>query len=153
MIGWDAPERTRQSWEIFTQYSGSTSKLDIESKRSPTDWSIQVIKKIISSSLNKRASKTSGNHDALCSGWWLEVGTASPPCIDFYGPFEDKAKAETAKQEFFRKPKKASPIIFSYSKFCQPRQRTLTEKDFTIQDLEDCPPTFFEALLIGPRIY
>ncbi len=112
-----------------------------------------MILKSISSSSNTKDSKASDKIDDLCSGWWLEVGTANPPCIDFYGPFEDKAEAEAAKLEYVRKSKKASQIIFSHSKFCQPRQRTLTENDFTIQDLEACPPTFFEALLGGHRIY
>lgn len=112
-----------------------------------------MIKKIIPSKLNTNALNTSDKSDTLCSGWWLEVGTANPPCLDFYGPFDNKAKAETAKLELAKTSKRASPIIFSHSKFCQPRQRTLTEKDFTIQDLEDCPPTFFETLLSGPRIY
>ena len=112
-----------------------------------------MIKKIIPSSFNTKASKASDKNDDLCSGWWLEVGTANPPCLEFYGPFEDKAKAETAQLDFARKAGKTAPIIFSHSKFCQPRQRTLTAKDFTIQDLEDCPPTFFETLLDGPRVY
>lgn len=89
----------------------------------------------------------------LCSGWWLEVGAANPPCIQFYGPFESKAEAEAAKPEYDRLSEQPATIIYSVSKFCQPRQRVIQEKELTIQDLQSCPPTFFEAMLDGPRIY
>ncbi|ABW31746.1 DUF1816 domain-containing protein [Acaryochloris marina] len=112
-----------------------------------------MIKKMSPNNFNTRASKTSDKNDNLCSGWWLEVGTANPPCIDFYGPFEGKAEAEVAKLEYVQKSTKTSQIVFSHSKFCQPRQRTLTQNDFTIQDLKDCPPTFFKVVLGGHRIY
>lgn len=85
----------------------------------------------------------------LCSGWWLEVGAANPLCINFYGPFESKAEADNAR----RKSDEESTNIYSCSRLCQPRKRTIKKKELTIQDLQGCPPSFFEALLDGPRIY
>lgn len=108
-----------------------------------------MIKKIILSSFNTRASKDSDKNDDLCSGWWLEVGTANPPCINYYGPYNNQVEADAAKQD----SEQESKNIYSYSRSCQPRQRTIKEQELTIQDLEGCPPTFFEALLTGPRIY
>lgn len=97
--------------------------------------------------------KFTDNVDTLCSGWWLEVGTANPPCINFYGPFGSKAEAEAAGLEYSRDSEHTAPIVYSLSKFCQPRQRRIKEKELTIQDLKGCPPTFFETLLMGPRVY
>lgn len=105
--------------------------------------------KTIPTPSNTRRSKTSDKGDNLGLSWWLEVGTANPPCINYYGPFDSQGEAEVAKDTSQQEPQ----IIFSHSKFCQPRQRTLTENDFTIQDLEACPPTFFEVLLGDHRIY
>lgn len=81
--------------------------------------------------------------------WWLEVGTANPPCIHYYGPFDNKFQAEAAQ----RTSQEASQVIYAHCKLCQPRQRTISEKELTIQDLKACPPTFFEALLGQHRIY
>lgn len=108
---------------------------------------------IIPRTSNTRESKFTYNVDDLCLGWWLEVGAADPPCINFYGPFESKAEAEAAKLEYSGEAEQTAPIIYSLSKFCQPRQRIIKEQELTIQDLEGCSPTFFETLLTGPRIY
>lgn len=108
-----------------------------------------MISKTIPSTSNTRVSKTFDEVDELRSGWWLEVGTANPPCINYYGPFDSQVEADAAKQ----KSKKEPQPIYSYSRLCQPRQRTIKEQELTIQDLEACPPTFFEALLHGSRIY
>ena len=115
----------------------------------PTDWSIQVILRTNPSRSNTRETKDFNQVDNLCLGWWLEVGTTNPPCINYYGPFESRDKAEAAQ----RKSAKESQNIYSFSRLCQPRQRTIKEKELTIQDLEACPPTFFEALLGHYRIY
>lgn len=101
------------------------------------------------SPIKTRQFNTFDESDDLCLSWWLEVGTANPPCIHYYGPFDSQVEAEatklTSNQEF--------QAIYSHSRFCQPRQRTIEQKELTIQDMEACPPTFFEALLDGPRIY
>lgn len=80
----------------------------------------------------------------LCLSWWLEVGPVNPPYINYYRPFENQDQAEAAKQEYGEKSKKFPQIIYSYSKLCHPRQRTIKEKELTIQDLEACPPKFLK---------
>ncbi|MGR3279733.1 DUF1816 domain-containing protein [Acaryochloris marina NIES-2412] len=108
-----------------------------------------MISQKIPSTSNTRESKAFNKVDDLCLSWWLEVGTTNPPCINYYGPYVSQVKGEAAKQE----SEKKSQNIYSHSRLCQPRQRTIKEKEMTIQDLEACPPTFFEVLLGNHRVY
>lgn len=101
------------------------------------------------STSNTRELSLTDKDGDLCSGWWLEIGATNPLCINFYGPFESQAEAEVAR----RKSDEGSKNIYSCSRLCQPRKRTIKENELTMQDLQGCPPTFFEALLDGPRIY
>lgn len=101
------------------------------------------------STLNTGKPSLTDKGGDLCSGWWLEVGAENPLCINFYGPFESKAEAEAAR----RMPDEESTNIYSCSRLCQPRQRTIKVNELTMQDMQSCPPTFFEALLDSPRVY
>lgn len=108
-----------------------------------------MILKTMPSSLKTRQLKTFDKGDDLCLSWWLEVGTANPVSIHYYGPFDSQVEAEATSHA----TDKESQVIYSYSRFCQPRQRTIEQNELTIQDMEACPPTFFEVLIDCPRIY
>ncbi|MGB8702038.1 MAG: DUF1816 domain-containing protein [Thermosynechococcaceae cyanobacterium] len=82
-------------------------------------------------------------------GWWLEVGTDHPLCIYYFGPFTNQAEAEAAKDEHLNDIRhEHADIVYAKCKFCQPRKLTIYEYELTMHDLELCPPTFFEALVM-----
>ncbi|MGR3279883.1 DUF1816 domain-containing protein, partial [Acaryochloris marina NIES-2412] len=51
------------------------------------------------STSNTREPKAFNEVDELRSGWWLEIGTANPPCINYYGPYKSQVEADAAKQD------------------------------------------------------
>jgi hypothetical protein len=80
--------------------------------------------------------------------WWIEVGTFNPICVYFFGPFADKAEAESYKEGFFQDLESENArILYSNVKYCQPRQLTIDGNELTINDLKLSLTSFLTDLV------
>jgi Domain of unknown function (DUF1816) len=94
------------------------------------------------------STKHNHNHQISQLAWWLEIGTFNPICIYFFGPFEDKAEAESHKAGFFQDLEgENARILYSNVKFCQPRQLTIDGNELTINDLKLSLNSFLTDLI------
>jgi Domain of unknown function (DUF1816) len=89
------------------------------------------------------------NYAVLRFSWWIEVFTAHPSCIYYFGPFENPTEAHSAQQGYLEDLRNEGAHIVSVRvQLCQPRKLTIYENELTINDLEFSPLTFFEGLVI-----
>jgi Domain of unknown function (DUF1816) len=89
------------------------------------------------------------NYVALRFSWWIEVFTAHPSCIYYFGPFDSQREADLAQDGYLEDLRSEGAHIVSVrSQLCQPRKLTIYENELTIHDLEFSPLTFFEGLVI-----
>jgi hypothetical protein len=92
---------------------------------------------------------TDPNYEALRLNWWIEVFTAHPLCIYYFGPFEHQAEAKVAQAGHLEDLRQEGAEIISVSThFCQPRRLTIEEHELTIRDLAIGPLTFFDVLAL-----
>lgn len=76
--------------------------------------------------------------------WWIEIGTISPICIYFFGPFESESEAKSSKEGFHQDLKgENARVLYSNVKFCRPRQLTIDGNELTINDLMHSLSAFF----------
>lgn len=62
------------------------------------------------------------------SAWWLEVTTAEPHCIYYFGPFEQAAEAESARSGYIQDlESEGAKGISSHVKRCNPKSITIVE--------------------------
>ncbi len=84
------------------------------------------------------------NYEALRLSWWIEVFTAHPLCIYYFGPFETKQEAQVAQEGHLEDLRaEGADIISMHTSFSQPRRLTIYEDELTIQDLELVPLSLF----------
>jgi Domain of unknown function (DUF1816) len=89
------------------------------------------------------------NYVALRFSWWIEVFTAHPSCIYYFGPFISQKEADLAQEGYLEDLRSEGARIVSVrTQLCQPRKLTIYENELTIHDLEFSPLTFFEGLVI-----
>ncbi len=69
--------------------------------------------------------------------WWLQVDTANPTCIYYFGPFGSKEEAESSKNMYFDDLRQENDtILYSQAKFCQPRALTISEDRLHVTDFQ-----------------
>lgn len=74
-------------------------------------------------------------------GWWLEVFTARPLGVRYFGAFESRPAAEEARVGCIASLKKDSIVVISMQiKRCQPKQLAILANELTASDLELFPP-------------
>jgi hypothetical protein len=89
------------------------------------------------------------NYVTLRFSWWIEVFTAHPSCIYYFGPFETQAEANADKEGYLDDLRnKGAHIVSIRAHLCQPRKLTINENELTIHDLEFSPLIFFEGLVV-----
>ncbi len=82
-------------------------------------------------------------------GWWVEIFTSAPLCIYYFGPFDREAEADFYRRGYVEDLKgEGAHIVAVKLRLTQPRQLTIDEHELTLQDLENGPLDFFEALVI-----
>jgi hypothetical protein len=82
------------------------------------------------------------NYVALRFSWWIEVFTAHPSCIYYFGPFKNPTEANMAQDGYLEDLRSEGAHLVSIrTNLCQPRK-------LTIHDLEFGPLTFFEGLVV-----
>jgi hypothetical protein len=63
-------------------------------------------------------------------GWWLEILTAQPMCLYYFGVFDTHKEAESCQAGFIEDLLQENALIFSSSiQYLQPSQTTLTGDD------------------------
>ncbi len=86
---------------------------------------------------------------ALAFGWWVEIFTSAPLCIYYFGPFDSESEANFYRRGYVEDLKgEGARIVAVKLRLTQPRQLTIDEDELTLQDLENGPLAFFEALVI-----
>lgn len=86
--------------------------------------------------------------EALSLAWWLQFEASNPACIYFCGPFESQEDAESSVDVYAAKLKQDNQKILSVSsRFCQPRQSTITECELTFADMANSSLPFFRCLI------
>ena len=89
------------------------------------------------------------NYVTLRFSWWIEVFTAHPSCIYYFGPFTNQKEADSAQDGYLEDLRNEGAHIVSVrTQLCQPRKLTIYENELTIHDLEFSPLTFFQGLVI-----
>ena len=89
------------------------------------------------------------NYVALRFSWWIEVFTAHPSCIYYFGPFDNQKEADSAQDGYLEDLRcEGAHIVSVRSQLCQPRKLTIYENELTIHDFEFSPLTFFEGLVV-----
>jgi hypothetical protein len=89
------------------------------------------------------------NYEALRLSWWIEVFTAHPLCIYYFGPFETKQEAQVAQEGHLEDLRSEGAEIMSMqTSFSQPRRLTIYEDELTNYDLELVPLFLFEELAL-----
>jgi Domain of unknown function (DUF1816) len=80
------------------------------------------------------------NYEALRLSWWIEVFTAHPLCIYYFGPFETEREAQLAQEGHLEDLRaEGSDIISMRTSFSQPRRLTIYEDELTIHGLDLVP--------------
>jgi Domain of unknown function (DUF1816) len=80
------------------------------------------------------------NYEALRLSWWIEVFTAHPLCIYYFGPFETEREAQLAQEGHLEDLRaEGADIISMRTSFSQPQRLTIYEDELTIHNLEWVP--------------
>ena len=66
--------------------------------------------------------------NALGLAWWVEIMTAEPKCIYYFGPFSDEKAAQTARPGYIEDlEKEGAQNIVVVVKRCKPEQLTVAD--------------------------
>jgi Domain of unknown function (DUF1816) len=66
--------------------------------------------------------------NALGLAWWVEVTTAAPQCVYYFGPFSDEKAAHTACPGYIEDlEKEGAQNIMVAVKRCKPQQLTMSD--------------------------
>ncbi|MGK7874005.1 MAG: DUF1816 domain-containing protein [Xenococcaceae cyanobacterium] len=80
------------------------------------------------------------NEKAEEFGWWIEICTAKPICIYYFGVFDSRGEAELAKNGYIEDiDKEGSELISIHIKRCQPKQLTIFGNELKSSDLKIIP--------------
>lgn len=74
-------------------------------------------------------------------GWWIEVFTAEPLGIYYFGSFDNRLEAEWAKPDRIENLElQGYQVLETNIKQCQPRERSLTDNQLKDSDFKLFPP-------------
>ncbi len=70
------------------------------------------------------------NDEPIEFGWWLEISTAQPTAIYYFGSFDSQLEAELAKAGYIEDLKQEeAEVVTVRIKQCRPRQLTICEDE------------------------
>ncbi len=72
------------------------------------------------------------NDEPVEFGWWLEISTAQPTAIYYFGSFDSQLEAELAKAGYIEDLKQEeAEVVTVRIKQCRPRQLTICEDELS----------------------
>lgn len=81
------------------------------------------------------------NFERVEFGWWIEVCTAKPICLYYFGCFDSRLEASLAQSGYLDDlNNEGAEIVAVQLKQCKPRQLTILEDELKASDFWLFPP-------------